>query len=96
MASSRILRGLRRDREWRAPRGAAAGGAGGIFARWRYLRGVLFDSALLFEAGEDRADGASRFWCLKNSLLITAPASARPIRYPGKFHSNQRHGIGYA
>src|SRR5215470_10578987 len=36
----RILRGLRSDREWRAPRGAAAGGAGGIFGRWRYLRGV--------------------------------------------------------
>ncbi len=36
----RILRALRSDRERRAPRGAAAGGEGGVFARRRHLRSV--------------------------------------------------------
>jgi hypothetical protein len=37
---------------------------------------------------------ATNFWT-DSSSLITVPGSARPIHYPGKFCSNQRHDIGY-
>ena len=57
----------------------------------RMIEIIVVDLRHLFT---DRASGATNFWT-DSSSLITVPGSARPIHYPGKFCSNQRHGTGY-